>query len=342
MQDFSRKRAILIGVDEYEHVKKLRFCGNDARNLAKAFRESLEFEPEDILEFTLGSVHKPNRAAILHEFGAFLKQQIAEDELLVLYFSGHGMMDQDDKRDYLLPMDASPNDLAATGIAVEHFVKKLTGTGCKNIAIFIDACRQEIREDEKAIVGVGESSREAVEREGLVSFFSCDPKELSFEIEALGHGSFTYCLLQAIEKGECPTVELMDKYLRTAVPLLNKEHGKTPQQPFTVIKPLEKSALPLFYSHVKREAALQKRDDLLNELGRLFIEGILNEKMFDELVNLVNRTTLGLATLPPDEASRVKYMEALIHKRLSPVSFEVAWNALERLQVKPSSPAKLL
>ena len=99
---------------------------------------------------------------------------------------------------------------------------------------------------------------------------------------------------------------------------------------------------PLFYSHVKREAALQKRDDLLNELGRLFIEGILNEKMFDELVNLVNRTTLGLATLPPDEASRVKYMEALIHKRLSPVSFEVAWNALERLQVKPSSPAKLL
>src|SRR6266480_3500258 len=91
MPDFSRKRAIVIGVDQYVNVKPLNYCGNDARDIAKAFRDSLQFKDEDILEITPGSPKKPNRNDIIREVLQFLQQNIQDDELLVFYFSGHGI-----------------------------------------------------------------------------------------------------------------------------------------------------------------------------------------------------------------------------------------------------------
>jgi uncharacterized caspase-like protein len=344
MQQFSRKRAILIGVDKYQHVPQLTYCGHDARDVAKAFRDSLQFKPEDVLEFTLDSVKKPGRGEILHEAGGFLKRGIAPDELLVFYFSGHGMMDQDDKKDYLMPVDASPNDLSGTGISVEHVVKKLSATGCQNIVMFIDACRQEIVDaGAKALGGVEENqfSPTVVEREGLVTFFSCDPKQLSYEIDALGHGSFTYCLLQAIEKGECPTVQLMDKYLRQEVPTINQAHGKRVQRPFTVIKPAEKSELPLFYSELKQLAAARKYDELASKLGDLYAGGLLGLKTFNSAIILIQKAK-SLAALSGGDVAKMAIVEALSSDDFAPESFKVAMEAIDRNQIKSSAPEKRL
>ena len=343
MQQFSRKRAILIGVDKYTRVPALTYCGNDARDVAKAFRDSLQFKPEDVLEFTLDSVKKPNRGEILHEAGGFLKRGIAPDELLVFYFSGHGMMDQDDKKDYLMPVDASPNDLSGTGISVEHMVKKLSATGCQNIVMFIDACRQEIAEGAKALGPIEENqfSPTVVDREGLVTFYSCDPKQLSYEIDALGHGSFTYCLLQAIEKGECPTVQLMDQYLRQEVPNINQQHGKRVQRPFTVIKPAEKSELPLFYSELKQLAAARKYDELASKLGDLYAAGHLDLKRFNSAIVLIQKAK-SLAALSGGDAAKMAIVEALGSEDFAPESFKVAMEAIDRNQMNSSTPEKRL
>src|SRR5262245_45940573 len=114
MAGFARKRAILIGVDQYKYLTPLHFCCVDAGGIGRAFRESLQFAKEDILEFTLDSEYEPERSVIIHYLGEFLKREIVEDELLVFYFSGHGMIDSEEKKDYLLPLDASPNDLSNT------------------------------------------------------------------------------------------------------------------------------------------------------------------------------------------------------------------------------------
>jgi uncharacterized caspase-like protein len=343
MSDFSRKRAVVIGVDKYEHVKPLNYCGSDARDVAKAFRESLQFQAEDILEITPDSPKKPNRNDIIHEIVEFLKGDIQDDELLVFYFSGHGIRDSHSKRDYLLPLDVTLADPTATGISVDYLVDKLTGTGCKNIVMFIDACREDLEEGARSIAGagVGEFSRAAVEREGLVTFFSCDPKEKSYEIEALGHGAFTYCLLEAIKKGDCTTVALIDKYLRTEVPLLNKKHGKNTQRPFTVVQPADKSELMLFYSIAAIASAGEKYDVLIQRLADLFTEKALDVKVFDNAVVLIERAKDPTVTLSATDAARMNYIEAL-GTMLGPVAFKAAWEALERQQVKPSAPPKLL
>src|SRR5207248_1520820 len=102
--------------------------------------------------------------------------------LLVFYFSGHGM--SHNGKDYLLPIKASPYALSETGIKVETLVEKLAATGCKNIVMFIDACREAT--DGAKSIGL-EDTRNAVERAGIVTFFSCDSKDKSYEIDQLQH-----------------------------------------------------------------------------------------------------------------------------------------------------------
>jgi uncharacterized caspase-like protein len=341
MADFSRKRAVIIGVDKYHRVKPLNYSGSDAHAIATAFRDSLKFAPDDILEMTADSPKMPLRNKIIEEVLEFLKGGIQEDELLVFYFSGHGMRDSRSKKDYLLPLDVTLNDVAESGISVDYMVGKLTETGCKNIVMFIDACREDLDEGAKSIVGVGDLSRKALEREGLVTFFSCDPKEKSYEIEELKHGSFTYCLLEAIKKGDCTTVALIDSYLQTEVPLLNKKYNKNTQRPFTVIEPADKSQLTLFYSIAAIAAAGHKYDVLIQKLADLFTGQDLDIKVYDPAIILIERAKNPTVTLSATDAARMNFIEAL-GQSLSIPSFKAAWEALERQQVKPSAPPKIL
>lgn len=339
MEEFPRKRAFLIGVDEYKRVSPLRYCGNDARSLGKTFRDALRFRPEDVLELTVGSPLKPARDEILHQLGEFLKADVAENDLLLFYFAGHGMMDPDRGRDYLLPLDASPHDLAATGIAVEHIVRKLTATVCKNIVIFIDACRQELQ-GARALPLVGEFSKKAVERDGLVTFFSCDPKERSYEITDLKHGSFTHCLLEAIEKGEYSTVEAMDRYLRDEVPLVNAKFSMPVQRPFTIVQPTDKLKLAVFYSEKKKQQATNRYENLYDRLANLYASNFLEIKVYSGAADFLERTK-DIVELTGVDAAKMKSIVALYEGDLRPGPFCRAWSEYER-QLTPSSPPKSL
>ena len=113
---FPRQRAILVGADQYQHVQELKYSGKDVRDVARLFRDSLEFDKTDVLEFTADAELKPQRSTILHHVSEFLKRDIKPDELLLFYFSGHGMIDLESTEEYLLPVDATPNELSDTGI----------------------------------------------------------------------------------------------------------------------------------------------------------------------------------------------------------------------------------
>src|SRR5262245_28817827 len=132
---FRNKWAILIGPTEYVHgINPLKFCTNDIVEVGKALRTTLEFNDTNIMEFGTGLRLNASRSTIYHELGKLLKGgHIKEDDLLLFYFSGHGMRD---KKEYLLPSDATPNNIKNTGIDFEDLVDQLTETGCKNVVMF--------------------------------------------------------------------------------------------------------------------------------------------------------------------------------------------------------------
>src|SRR5207245_1417629 len=127
-----------------------------------------------------------------------------------------------------------------------------------------DACREAT--DGAKSIGL-EDTRNAVERAGIVTFFSCDSKDKSYEIDQLQHGSFTHCILEAITSKCCNTVDELDQYLRTNVPLTNSKYRKPPQQPYAIIQPAEKGKLPIFFSRSQEQQVKDKWLSFEDRLG---------------------------------------------------------------------------
>ena len=320
---FVNKWAILIGPTDYQYVKKLKYCTNDIVDVGKTLRKILEFPNENILEFGTGLKLTPDRAKIYHELGGLLKSgRIKEDDLLVFYFSGHGIRD---KKDYLLPIDATPNNLKNTGIEVEDLVDQLTETRCKNVVMFIDACREAIG-GQKGGSAIGEDSRGIAERKGVVTFFSCDPQDLSYEIEELEHGSFTHCFLEGIKSGKCVTAADVYEFLLNEVPLTNLRYKKPVQKPYAVIVPDEKRGLQLLYSRGQIAESTKHLDALIQHVGDLYLDEAI--EYFDASVELLDIAKN--RELVEDEALKLKLIERLCAGQLKPRAFAVAWGAIER------------
>jgi Caspase domain len=326
---FPRQRAILIGADQYQHFQELKYSGKDVRDMARLFRESLDFDKTDVLEFTGDAELKPQRSTILHHVKEFLKRDIKPDELLLFYFSGHGMIDSESREDYLLPVDATPNELSDTGISVTHVTKRLIETGCRNIVMFVDACRENL-DGAKGTISIGEASKKALERDGIVTFFSCDPRERSYEIGELEHGSFTHCLMNAIQEGEYSTVEAIDRYLRDNVPLVNEKYKKPLQRPFTIIQPAEKAQLAIFYSEMKRGMVVDRFLAFQDQLGDIMARGDdLDARSFTDAIEFLERLRAP-CVLNSEDKRRLAFIEKVCSSIFTPRAFHVAWKAMRR------------
>jgi formylglycine-generating enzyme required for sulfatase activity len=144
----------------------------------------------------------------------------------------------------------------------------LRQSGAGNIMMFVDACRSVA----KSGLGI-----ELQSEQGIISIASCRPEQKSYEIEALGHGSFTYALLESLQiQGEnnCATVERLCKRLKDRVATLNREHKKPVQTSYTRIEPETKNHLIFLPERIQptrqdistlRENAL-KAEFILNNL----------------------------------------------------------------------------
>jgi serine/threonine protein kinase len=185
----------------------------------------------------------------------FQKQQtplLSSGDNLWFFFSGHGRRYQG--QDYLLLSDSdpSPEHIKQTAISIDYVTERLCQSGAGNIILFIDACR------DSAKGGVG---LELTNQQGVISIASCSPNELSYEIDALQHGSFTYALVESLNiqgEGNCATVERLSHRLRTRVKEINKHYNKPIQTPHEVIQPASKYHLILLPS----QATLQDVADL--------------------------------------------------------------------------------
>jgi uncharacterized caspase-like protein len=330
MMEFSKKRAFLIGVNKYENVSHLEFCREDALDLAAVLRDSLGFADEDILTFVEDTDLPPEKAKIFHYLGKINEAaNVSEDDLIVFFFSGHGMIGKDDGKDYLLPIEATPYNLDQSAIKIEAIAKELKRTGCKNIVMFIDACREPIA-GTKGVVSIGEESAESLKRAGIVTFFSCNPKDKSYEIESLKHGSFTYCILDAIANGEAGTVSALESYLRRQVPVINEKYKKPAQQPYAVIEPAEKGDLPIFFTAVQAVKAIASIKEWLASIGEMFDEDRLQLDLFNKIVLYL--------TDDPRDASfeqdrRTLLIKQLCSGALASAAFGVAWEAHERRKI---------
>lgn len=248
--------AIVVGIDGYPaDVGRLRFCGRDAKALAEVLRTCCGVPKENIVVLTDDQADvnlRPSVTSIMTALENVREAGRGEGvERVYFMFSGHGYAMG--RENYLLMPSVTARDLASPRVAARVLPKKsvaiselkeaLLDTGAKQILVFLDACRDELRAGRA--VGVGRNisviMNENFDRlqlpEGLVIIRATRAGRTSQESDSLRHGLFTYVLLQALRGGGDQnqdgrvTLDELVAFLEGEMPKVARQKNLAPQRP---------------------------------------------------------------------------------------------------------------
>lgn len=254
--------CLFIGINRYEddRIPTLRYAVNDAKTLYGIFSSSLECETKMLLDHE-ATARKIKQAVTR------ISQKVMEDDSIILFFSGHGAMEEipntygdSDLATYLVPFDADRDDLEATALSMDidvaRFFRKLRAG---NVFFFVDSCYSgQAGGRTFPVKGVafkdiqpGYPQLEKIIGNGRIIITAADLTELAIEHETLQHGIFTYFLIDALRgigdslnKGYITFVELF-KHLQKYVPEKAKELSGREQHPLYKGEVREEIRFPL-------------------------------------------------------------------------------------------------
>jgi len=98
-----RKIALLIGIDKYRYIQKLKTAVADVHDIARVLAADYGYETRLLLD------DHASRDSIMRELNQ-LRENLTPDDKLLIYYAGHGVLDQATNASYWLPMDAEPKD----------------------------------------------------------------------------------------------------------------------------------------------------------------------------------------------------------------------------------------
>lgn len=93
-----KRKALLVGINDYQQINDLRGCINDLKSMRKILMNYLEFEPEDIRVLVDSRATKKNITDRLN----WLVETANSGDFLFLHFSGHGSQVRDRNGDELV------------------------------------------------------------------------------------------------------------------------------------------------------------------------------------------------------------------------------------------------
>jgi hypothetical protein len=134
---YRRRLAVVIGIDRYASWPALEGAATDARRVAGKLRE-LGFD--EIVEIYDADA---TRERILRLLGDELPERTQADDLVVLYFAGHGKTEtvaSGEKRGWIIPADASVQQTFSTAISMESLRELSNRIPAKHLYYAMDSC----------------------------------------------------------------------------------------------------------------------------------------------------------------------------------------------------------
>ena len=250
---FDHGYALLVGVGQCSYMPwSLPTTVLDS----KAIREILVdtglcgYDPQHI---RLLNDAEAKRETILDGLG-WLKQQASGDAeaMVVVYFSGHGWVDEAAQKYYLITNDVDALDVPNTALTAEAFASGLRDISARRLLTIIDACHAEgvakakdgAAKPVKLPPGFDKSAPppslvEALRQgEGRAVFSSSRGKQRSYIRKDEKLSIFTYHLIEALQGANNKTGDTQVKlsnlmnHLSTAVPESAQKEYHTEQVPF--------------------------------------------------------------------------------------------------------------
>jgi predicted nucleic acid-binding Zn-ribbon protein len=127
---FGRYHALVIGNDHYKHWPQLMNAVSDATAIAKVLKERYGFQVT-LLKDT-------SRAQIMKALNQYRKVLTEKDNLLI-YYAGHGHLEQGIDRGYWIPVDAETND-NSEWVLLPSVTDMLQLISAKHVMVVADSC----------------------------------------------------------------------------------------------------------------------------------------------------------------------------------------------------------
>lgn len=122
--------ALIIGNSEYQDLPQLKTPTQDARSLAEILKQTYGFNVKTLINV--------KRAEIIRVISNFRTELTSHDNLLI-FFAGHGWLDQEADEGYWLPIDARKDD-PANWISNATITSAIRAIHAKHVLVIADSC----------------------------------------------------------------------------------------------------------------------------------------------------------------------------------------------------------
>ncbi len=198
-----RKLYVLsIGITDYEDatIDRLYYAHNDAEQLSLTLEEYGRPVFREVMTRPLTNA-QANKTAILEGL-KWLKDEMTDNDIGVVLYSGHGAVDESFGGFFFLPSDVDDEKIADRGISADLFKRALAEIPGR-LVVMLDACHA-------GAIGTGgimpsqELNEDMIhsltnEQPGIDVICSTDGQSVSEESHDLGHGYFSHVVLEGLK-----------------------------------------------------------------------------------------------------------------------------------------------
>ncbi|MEU5873511.1 DivIVA domain-containing protein [Glycomyces sp. NPDC047369] len=204
LPDGARSRAVLIGTAAYDHLPRV----DAARNNVDGMREFLARDA-GIGGADCRTLVDPRDLAEVGE--AVERAARSAEDLLLVYYSGHGLVDGDGLLNLALPQ-TSPSLLPWSGIPFRFLHKAVQNSHAATKVVVLDSCYSGIATEQT----LGEDLTGQLRIKGNFTLTSSPANSPSYAFAGLRHTAFTELLLDVFREGVAGAGDLLtlnDVYL---------------------------------------------------------------------------------------------------------------------------------
>lgn len=243
-EDKPRLYLITIGINKYKNAKyNLNYAEADADGVDKAIKANSGGLFKEIIPYSIRN-DKAIKANMLTALDDVKKKSLQQD-VLIVYYAGHGVMTEGTKSEfYIVPHDVTQlygkdDILKDKGISATMLRQYAQEINAQKQVFILDACQSAGALETVAVRGAAEEKAIAQLARSTGTFWitATGSNQFATEFEKLGHGIFTYSLLEGINgAGDANndkklTVRELSTFIENKVPELSEKYKGTSQFP---------------------------------------------------------------------------------------------------------------
>jgi uncharacterized caspase-like protein len=205
---------LLVGVNQYQDKQfpALDYSAIDCQELGAALNEATREFPRKQIIAHHDFAAFPTFEAVYNNLKRITLAAQPQDTVL-FYFSGYGVIEQTAQQSILCLSDTQNDSLLTTGLKVQELLQLLEGCAARHQVLWLDTCHsaslvlQGEGIDEPTAIAAFEPTTQlvkalqthAAQSRGFYALLSCSEGQRSWKFPDLGHGLFTYYLIQGLQ-----------------------------------------------------------------------------------------------------------------------------------------------